>query len=327
MAFCLKCGAAMLDTDKFCTACGANANSALKKSATGYGSGNNAAAQSAAASAGASTAAVAASVGASAAAVATEAADSSTRVQEYAGKITKCPSCGEVLKALTVKCPACGFELREVNNASSVKDFTDKLANTISVKEKIELIRNYPIPNAKEDIFEFLVLATSNFDTKKYAAAYGSDKQISEAWLTKIEQAYVKAESLFKNDKDFDKFQEIYDSDIKELHSHEESQKNRKHYVCGTIMLVFSAILTLMVIFIGSGFAANPRIDAVIIAGFVNGILSYLYAGNKKLKLPTLVVYIANVVMNVAFCFVAPGHIINAFIVAICGLCAFIEKK
>ena len=37
---------------------------------------------------------------------------SSQRQQEFAGKIYKCPNCGETLKTIVRNCPTCGFELR-----------------------------------------------------------------------------------------------------------------------------------------------------------------------------------------------------------------------
>ena len=37
--------------------------------------------------------------------------NSSTRQQEYAGTMYKCPRCGEVLESFVSNCPACGLEL------------------------------------------------------------------------------------------------------------------------------------------------------------------------------------------------------------------------
>lgn len=250
-----------------------------------------------------------------------------TRVQEFSGKITKCPNCGEVLKALAAKCPSCGFELREVETTSSVKDFSEKLSKTVSIRDRIELIKSYPIPNAKADIFEFLVLATSNFETKKHMNAYGSEKQMSEAWLSKIEQAYVKAETLFKNDKDFAKFQELYDSDIKELEAAYENLGYGKHYFLGSVMMLMAALIFIIIMLIGSGIPANPRLAVTAVVFFINGLISFIYVKNHNLKLITLITYCANAILNIAFCFVAPGHLFHVLIIIACGLGAFIDKK
>lgn len=52
---------------------------------------------------------------------------SSKRVQEYAGKIIKCPSCGEELSSFTAICPACGHEINSAEVPSAIKEFTDKI--------------------------------------------------------------------------------------------------------------------------------------------------------------------------------------------------------
>lgn len=62
----------------------------------------------------------------------------------------------------------------------------------------ISLIRTFPIPNTVEDIQEFLILATSNVDAKSYSFD-GNPRQraISDAWLSKCDQAVKKAEMAF----------------------------------------------------------------------------------------------------------------------------------
>ena len=84
------------------------------------------------------------------------------REQEYAGKIIKCPNCGEVLDSFVTVCPACGYELRGSSASSSVREFAMKLDNAATDAKKVSIIRNYPVPNTKEDIFEFMILASTN---------------------------------------------------------------------------------------------------------------------------------------------------------------------
>lgn len=288
MAFCYKCGSPINSDSNFCEECGAT-NLSLKANQSESSNGE--------------------------------------RIQEFVGKISKCPNCGEVLKALVAKCPSCGLELQEVGNSSSVKAFTDKLSDTVSRKERIDLIKSFPIPNAKADIFDFLVLATSNFDTQKHLSATGSEKEMSEAWLCKIEQAYVKAEALFKNDSDFAKFQELYDSDIKELQEAEANKAIGKHYFLGTIMIAMAAFVFSIIVLLGSSLLANPRLCVSALLFFANGIISYIYARRRDFKLITLIAYSVNAIVNVLFCLVAPGHLFHVLIIVACGLGAFIDKK
>lgn len=174
----------------------------------------------------------------------------SERRQEFVGKIIKCPNCGEILKSFVTVCPLCGYELRDSKSSSAVREFARKLeenestrqasskisgiANAFGLgivnktdKEKENLIRNFSIPNNKEDIFEFMILAASNIDATAFSNVNSDgitnfgDKQvmlrISKAWLAKLEQAYNKAKLSFGTDSDFEKIERIYITITKEI--------------------------------------------------------------------------------------------------------------
>lgn len=136
----------------------------------------------------------------------------SERKQEYAGKLIKCPSCGEILDAFVFKCPLCGYELRGVCSNQALSELFAKLEaidlqpdNNVQLKkhnnsgeitekekQKISLIRNFPIPNTREDLYEFLIMAFSNIDMEHIegvndSSQSESDKAISEAWRAKYE--------------------------------------------------------------------------------------------------------------------------------------------
>lgn len=51
------------------------------------------------------------------------------REQEYAGKIIKCPACGEALPSLTAICPACGHEINSATISESLRKFIEHLDN------------------------------------------------------------------------------------------------------------------------------------------------------------------------------------------------------
>ena len=109
----------------------------------------------------------------------------------FDGEIHKCPSCGENLNSFTANCPVCGYELRGAVAISSVKEFSEKISNQ-SEKQKIDIIRMFPIPNTKEDICELFFYACSNFDDAYYANHLDVE-DISDAWLSMIERCYQKA--------------------------------------------------------------------------------------------------------------------------------------
>lgn len=79
-------------------------------------------------------------------------------------------------------------------------------------EQKSNIIINYSIPNTKEDILEFMILACSNINVKQ-----GIDDVVSKAWLSKLEQVYQKAQITIKNSNDFNQIKNIYDNKKKEI--------------------------------------------------------------------------------------------------------------
>lgn len=130
--------------------------------------------------------------------------ENTTRKTVFDGEIHKCPNCGEVLDSFRATCTSCGYELRGKAAVYSVQQFYRELNNVTDIQRKDDMIRNFPIPNTKEDIREFLILASSNI--------MGEDnKDIFEAWVAKFEHVYKKGLIIFENDKDSDKLQQIYE--------------------------------------------------------------------------------------------------------------------
>lgn len=136
--------------------------------------------------------------------------DNSKRNAVYEGEIHKCPNCGEVLNSFHVNCPSCGYEVRDASVSVSVKEFALQIANATSYENKVDLIRNYPVPNTKEDVYEFMVFASTNVKGEQ-------NKQVFNAWVAKFEQCYKKAELLFIGGEDLERINKIYDSTKKLL--------------------------------------------------------------------------------------------------------------
>lgn len=136
--------------------------------------------------------------------------DNTKRKSVYEGEIHKCPQCGDVLDAFVTVCPACGYELRGSSTTSAVKEFAAKINNVTTEYQKINIIRSFPIPNTKEDIFEFMILATSNIDECP-------NKEVFNAWIAKFEQCYQKAKLSFNQESDFVKIQAIYEKTQKTI--------------------------------------------------------------------------------------------------------------
>lgn len=201
MAFCINCGQELSEEAKFCSKCGKEVNVTPSNS---------------------------------------------DRKNVYEGSIHKCPNCGEVLNSFVTNCPSCGYEIRNTQGVSSVQQLAMKLeqleANRPPKKktniyaqafgfgtqiqsvdeQKIELIRNFLIPNTKEDVLEFILLASANIDLKLYGFngnIYNlqdpARREVSDAWIAKLEQADKKAEILLGNTQEYQSVRNIYKKKLK----------------------------------------------------------------------------------------------------------------
>lgn len=132
------------------------------------------------------------------------------RQQEFMGKIFKCPNCGELLKSFVATCPSCGYEIRATQATNSIHEFAQKIESVNTEQGKIDLVRTFPIPNTKEDIFEFMILTSTNITGE-------SRKDLFDAWIVKFEQSYQKAQLVFRDESDFSKVQDIYEQTHKKI--------------------------------------------------------------------------------------------------------------
>lgn len=193
----------------------------------------------------------------------------SERKNVYEGSIHKCPNCGEVLNSFVTNCPSCGYEIRNSQGVSSVQQLAMKLEQLEAKRppkkktniyaqafgfgtqmqsvdeQKIHLIRNFPIPNTKEDVLEFILLASANVDLKLYGF-YGNAynlqdparREVSDAWIAKLEQADKKAEILLGHTPEYHSVQDIYKKKLKAV-------KRGKYQI---LWLLLGAVGSLMLI-------------------------------------------------------------------------------
>ncbi len=152
------------------------------------------------------------------------------REEVFEGDIHKCPNCGEIVNSFSAFCTTCGYEFKNNDSSDSIKDFMSEIENIEKLRNpignmstifgftsnidirKIDLIKNFPIPNNKEDIVEFLVLSSSNIDSEHFVGNNErAETKEAKAWYSKFEQTYKKAHLLFSDDSDFlNEVDEIY---------------------------------------------------------------------------------------------------------------------
>lgn len=160
----------------------------------------------------------------------------------YDGTIHKCPNCGEILNSFVTNCPSCGYEIRSVKTSSPVEALAKKVEQASSLDEKIELIANFYIPNTKEDIYDFFILAVSNLEDKWY--------DTDDAWRAKLEQAYHKARLSFGSTPEFAYLEKLYNKTRKEVQKRERGIAaifRRNKIASVTALLIGGGILMMVV--------------------------------------------------------------------------------
>ncbi len=240
MAYCINCGQRLTDGAKFCANCGMPTTN-----------------------------------------------DQTKRKTIYDGELHKCPNCGELLNSFTLACPSCGYELRGTNANNSVKELSYKLEQIEKTREheppsksyisklygtdgklsktdeqKISLIRSFPIPNTKEDILEFMILASSNINFKLYGLGdkgviTASQREVSDAWFAKMEQVYEKAQLLFSNHPEFQKISRLYEKTNRKI-------KKKKREIVALIVFPFAFFLAMVLMVIIIEALPEPSLEKQI---------------------------------------------------------------
>ena len=234
MAFCTNCGHQLAEGAKFCFECGAKVNEPVVSR-------------------------------------------QESRKVVYDGEVHKCPNCGEIMDAYESVCKSCGYERRGTKATSSVQILAKKLEEIEALRppkkvtsiftqaftqghipktdeQKINLIQSFPIPNAKEDIMEFAVMAISNVDPDVFSTMNMSNpynnapkQAISNAWLSKFEQAYQKGRLMFGDSPELENMHALYRAKKKSI----MIKKNAIWIAYGIIFGVLGLIAGILVIAIG----------------------------------------------------------------------------
>lgn len=253
MAYCTKCGSFVKDGARFCGSCGARMENPAPP--PHQASGNS-------------------------------------RKTTYDGEIHKCPSCGAVIASFVKNCPECGYELRGVGGVESIRDFARNYANAKTNSQKIDLIRTFAIPNTKEDIVEFAILASSNIDTESYTRGNVvmtngvSQLDVSEAWMAKFEQAYQKARIVLAGTPELEKIEKLYEDKKEKLSISQKNGKKALRQNNKKVIFILAGILC-AILFFAASIAIPVRSGEKKLEKQVEQIEIYIADGNYDAALTT----------------------------------------
>lgn len=240
--------------------------------------------------------------------------------------IYKCPNCGSSLESYTSNCPYCHTELRNIKSSESMENFSKglekikskempkyegkesllkktigiDLSKDIEAREEFEsgfrrkinaevanYINNYPVPNSKEDLIEFMILVTSNITTKDDCPT-----EIKKAWESKMEQIYKKSKLTLKNPNDIKIIEDLYNSKKQELKSH---KVDIGFYISGGICLYIALMIALENGLFALSFIFFSLGVMLILYYLINGEGSKLF--KTPIKLTKKAVKIATIVL------------------------------
>lgn len=225
--------------------------------------------------------------------------DDTQRQTVFEGKIHKCPNCGEIVEAFQDDCPSCGYKFRDVKVTSSVKELADKLERIANekverniwgklsaksmnakVQKQVQLIQNFAIPNTYEDLWEFLILSSSNITN--YDDQSSEQAALSNAWTAKFEQAYQKAKLVINNPKEIASIEKLYESKSNQA---KKAKRTKGITFFAYIMLMFApAFLIYGIMFIGnSTYESNIRKENSRLTSIVEEIYDCIDNGNYTL--------------------------------------------
>ena len=115
------------------------------------------------------------------------------------------------------------------------------------------MITSFPVPNTKEDLFEFVNLAASNIDVSLLDNSIPDDnarKAICKAWKNKLNQVYNKSVMVFdENDVRFQKIKAIYEQT--QINIQHQEKKQAKKYQVGLIISMSGSIIGLLLDILG----------------------------------------------------------------------------
>lgn len=192
---------------------------------------------------------------------------SAPKSEKY-GDVRKCPACGAIVPSMAAKCPECGYEFTNVEANSSTRLLMQKIDEiqaqyaelTANVDNKDEstirtrgyqvkrqlndrtaqLIQNFPIPNTREDLIEFLTLCIGN--SKADSIMLDGNDPITPAWRKKLQQVIAKVKVALPNDQQAQELIEEYEG------KRENSKKKGKKIAIGIVVLIVVACLIALLV-------------------------------------------------------------------------------
>ena len=199
------------------------------------------------------------------------------------GDIKKCPSCGAPVESFNTKCGECGHEFRGIEASKTISTLFEKLdsiekerdtikpggltgllgglneaakqseIDEIITRKKAALIRNFPIPNTREELLELLHFVYPKINNKA-----GSDNNFND-WKAKFNEIIGRAKFAYKNDKSMLDELLYYESTAKRNIFSLYTQMNEKNKSVFKSLVFFGVMFGVLIFYISQKSSAHDK--------------------------------------------------------------------
>ena len=111
-----------------------------------------------------------------------------------------CPRCGASVQSMQLTCPECGFEFNNKEANASARELMKLLSECRGTREKISIIENYPVPNTRENLIEFISSCIGRCRISLGELRDSNKAEICIAWRRLSQQVVTKAQLMLKDD-------------------------------------------------------------------------------------------------------------------------------
>lgn len=111
-----------------------------------------------------------------------------------------CPRCGASVQSMQLTCPECGFEFNNKEANASARELMKLLSECSDTEKQVSIIENYPIPNTRENLIEFITSCMGRCRISLSELSSSDKAEICMAWRRLSQQVVIKAQLMLKDD-------------------------------------------------------------------------------------------------------------------------------
>lgn len=192
--------------------------------------------------------------------------------------ISKCPACGALRESMSTQCPICDYEFRD-STAIAISELNDrfdklrelKLSARAYEKQYIDIVKNFPVPHVREELFDILIYVQPK--------ALDKDSAIRKAWGLRQKEVIERAKIAFGNNSKTLAIIDRYESELKRYEKNVVKRWWQRQSVISKIVMILLALFVLLLLIPAkdtSKEAYSVRFNEAVEKGQVDKALKYV---------------------------------------------------